>query len=114
MQFFIMCFVRRFVAEQISVRPGISQPFITFKTAFPQRKGNGAVRVIRFDPADDPAENLIRIIGVFPALQNKGAKADPIPPLYCCQDIVFLQAITLDLAVCTAYAAVKAVVFAVI
>lgn len=76
----VMAAVRRFVPQQKPVRARVKERLVALPAALPDGKRNGAFGKPRFDFTDDGAEAFICKIRVLAALQNKGAKAEAVPP----------------------------------
>ena len=60
--------VRRFVAQQVPVGPGVKPQLIGLFGMFAHRQGHGAVRVRGFDVRDQRGQPLRRPRGVFAPL----------------------------------------------
>ena len=107
----VMGFIRRLMAQQIPLRPGIKPALINLPRMFSHRQSNGAVRV-RFLYRLHQRCNLIRSIShILPALQDKS----PIPQIIALptasENLLRRQPVSPDLAVGCTDAAVITVVF---
>ena len=103
-----------FVAEQITVRAGLTEPPVAFAGALADRKGDGAVGKLMSDLRDDLTEPVICEIPVLSALQDEGTEAQSVSKMAAGQDVLFRQPVALRVGVALADAAVVAVVFTVV
>ena len=78
MQLPVVRLIRGLVAKKIALRPRIEEPLIALVRPLADRERNRAVRVLRLDGADNTDKPLIGKVRVFPALQDEGAKAEPV------------------------------------
>ena len=81
--------VGRFVTKKISVCTRIKQSFVTFVTAFAERKRYCAVGIFLLDFLHNIAHNIIGKISVLSALQNKGAKTERVACIAALQNLLF-------------------------
>lgn len=109
-----MLFIRSLMAQQISVRPCIKIALIAFLWLFSDRECNCAVRILCLNPGHYPTDALIRIVRILTALQHKGAKAKLIATLAACHNLLRAQAIAVRVRITVPYAAIEAIVFAVV
>ena len=107
----VMGFIRRLMAQQIPLRPGIKPALINLPRMFPHRQSNGAVRM-RFFYRLHQHGNLIRHIShILPALQHKSSISQFIPSPAACKNLFRRQPVSSDLTVRCTDAAVITVVF---
>ena len=110
----IMRLVRRLVAEQVAVCPGVIEGLVICPRHLPQGEGHGAVGVVGFDGPKEPAHAGNGKGPVLAALENEGAKAQPVALGAAGENILVRQAVAVAVLVRPADAAVVAVVFAVV
>ena len=101
------------MAQQIAIRPRLKETPVAFFGFFPCGEGDGAVGIAAFDLRNQAGKKIVRIIGVFAALQHKRAESQAIALPAAVQYFFFAEAVPGSLTVVPADAAVKAVVFAV-
>ena len=104
--------VRRLVAEEIPVRPGVKQPPVACPAPLPQGEGHGAVGPPFLHGPDEGAENVVGIVPVLPSLEHKGPEAQGVALGAAGQDVLGGEAVAVGGPVAPADAAVIAVVFA--
>ena len=100
--------------EQIPVCAGVKICLITRSFFFPDRECHCTVRVCPLDRRHQTADLLIRKIGVFSALQDKGAESKFIPCRAAEEDLLLCEAVALGTCIAPADAAVIAVIFTVV
>ena len=76
MELFVVFLICRFVAKKIAVCSRIIKLSVAFLRSFAERQRNGAVWLERLDTANYITHNLVGVISVLAALQNKGTKAE--------------------------------------
>ena len=81
--------VGRFVTKKIPLGTRIKQSFVTFVTAFAERKRYCAVGIFLLDYLHNIAHNIIGKISVLSALQNKGAKTERVACIAALQNLLF-------------------------
>ena len=104
--------VRRLVAEQIAVCPGVVEGLVIRPLHLPQGEGHGAVGVVGFDGPKEAAHAGNGKGPVLTALENEGAKAQPVALGAAGENILVRQAVAVTVLVRPADAAVVAVVAA--
>ena len=104
--------VRRLVAEQVAVCPGVIQGLVICPLHLPQGEGHGAVGVVGFDGPKEPTHAGNGKGSVLATLENEGAKAKLIALGAAGEDILVRQAVAVAVLVRPADAAVVAVVAA--
>ena len=78
MQSAIMCPVPGFMPEQIPIRPRLIKQAVRSLFPFTDGKGERTIRPATFDQTDDLLYPRIRIPGILPSLQDKGAESQSI------------------------------------
>ena len=106
--------IRRLVPKQIPVCAGVKICLITRSFFFPDRECHCTVRVCPLDRRHQTADLLICKIGVFSALQDKGAESKLIPCRAAEEDLLLCEAVALGTCIAPADAAVIAVIFTVV
>lgn len=104
--------VRRLVAEQVAVCPGVIQGLVILPRHLSQGEGHGAVGVVGFDGPKEPAHAGNGKGSILAALENEGAKAQLIALGAAGENILVRQAVAVAVLVRPADAAVVAVVAA--
>ena len=110
----VMLLVVCLMAEQITVCPGVVEPFVAVIRTLSNRKGNGTVGELCADRGDDIAEPFIGKPSVFAALKDKCPESEAVSFLAAGEDIFFGEAIAQGVCIALADAAVIAVVAAVV
>ena len=110
MEFSVVCLVSRFVAKQVSVGTCLKISLIACPVLFADGQGDGTVRMICLDAADQAAQPVIRKILILASLEYKGPKAQLIACPAACQYFLRRQSIPGSLPVITPDTAVIAVV----
>ena len=77
MKLLIVFFVRRLVAQKITIRTRRAHELVFRFLIFAERKGHGTVGIMPFDIGNDPYRSLRRK-SPLAALQNKGAKSERV------------------------------------
>jgi hypothetical protein len=103
-----------FMPEQITVRPGAVQGFIACTAPLPNREGYGMAGEFGPYGRDNIRHAFIGKIGVFPALEDKGFKAQTVPDPAAVKDLSFTEPVSLRSLIAPPDPAVEAVIFAVI
>ncbi len=109
----VMPFRRRFVTEQITVRTGFKQPLIRIPAPLSNGKGHRTVGKSSLYLRYQGTQPAIRKVSVLPALQDKGAKAQPMAFPAAVQDFLFGQAVSPGVFVVPAQTAVITIVSAI-
>ena len=113
MQLPVVRLIRGLVAKKIALRPRIKEPLIALVRPFADRERNRAVRVLRLDCADNTDKPVIGKVRVFAALQDKGAKPEPVA-LHTAEEYILLrEPVALRLRVAPLQTAVMTVVLTV-
>ena len=113
MQLPVVCLIRGLVAKKIALRPRIKEPLIALVRPLADGKRNRAVRVLRPDCADNTDKPVIGKVRIFPALQDEGAKAEPVA-LHTAEEYILLrEPVALCLRVAPLQTAVMTVVLTV-
>ena len=102
--------VRSLVPEQIAVRSCVIIPLIAFPALLPDRQRYRQIRIKAFDPGYDPADPVIRIEQILPALKHNRAKPQFIALTGTGQDLFLTQTVSFCVCVGPAKAAVIAVI----
>ena len=113
MQFLIVCLVRGLMAKKVAVRPRIKETLIALMRPFADGERERTVRVLRLDRADNTDKPVIVKVRVFPALQDKGAKPEPVAFHATEQYVLLREPIALCLRIATLQTAVMTVVLTV-
>ena len=74
------------VAQQVALGARVMQGLVARAAALPHRQRHGTVGVGGADARDYIAEALVGKPGVLAALQDEGAKAEPVTFLRTCED----------------------------
>ena len=106
--------IRRFVPKQIAGGARIEQALVRFARAFAQGKGDGAIGVALVNGGDYARHAIIGEERVFPALEHKGTEAQLVALFAACQDLFLAEPIAVCASIASPYAAVEAVVLAVV
>ena len=114
MQLSVVHRIRRLVPEQIPVCARVKICLITRSFFFPDRECHCTVRVCPLDRRHQVADPFIRKIGVFSALQHKGAKSKLIPRRAAGEDLLLREPVALGTCIAPADTAVITVIFAVV
>ena len=112
MQHPVMGRIGGLVPQQVAVGTGVKICLIALSGLLSDRQGNGTVRMLFLDAADQPADLLVREERILPALQDNGPEAQPVPPVRAVQDLFFCQPVPVRAAVGPADPAVIAVIAA--
>ena len=110
MQLPVVRLIRGLVAKKIALRPRIKEPLIALVRPFADRERNRAVRVLRLDGADNTDKPVIVKVRVFPALQDEGAKSEPVA-LHAAEEYILLRE---PVALCLRIAPLEAAVMTVV
>ena len=102
------------VAEKVSVCSGLKEPSVTLSGKFPDGKSDRAVRKTLPDSGDDICHPVFREPSVLAALEDKGAEAETVSVFAAGKNLIFGQSVADRVFIAFAYAAVIAVVPAVV
>lgn len=111
MQSAIMCPVPGFMPEQIPVRPRLIKQAVRSLFPFTDGEGERTIRPATFDQTDDMLYPRIRIPGILPSLQDKGAESQLISLLTAGQNFLFRQAVALSFFILPAQSTVITIIF---
>ena len=114
MQAAIVRGVGRLVPQEIAVGPGRAQGGIALLRPLADRQRQGARREFALDGRDQACQACVGKVGVLPALQDKGAKAQRIARPAARQDLVLGQPVAAGGPVAVPDATVIAVVLAIV
>ena len=114
MQLFIVRRICRFVAQQIAPCTCIKIGLIVFSCLFADGECNSTVGKCRMDRSHKRADPFCCKIKIFPALQDKGTKAECIAFSAAGEDFFFCQPVAVGMTVSGPDTAIVAVIFAVI
>ena len=103
-----------FVPKKVSVSTCVEKSFIALFTLFTDRERYGAVRKTATDFGYNIADYFVCIMQIFAALQNIGAKAQPVSFFAAGEDFVLCQSVTDSVLVVPPDTAVVAVVAAIV
>jgi len=106
--------IKGLVPEKIAVRPGVEEALEAFARQFSDRQRDCAVRPGGMDLGNDLRHPVLVKPAVLPALQDEGAESQIVSALAAGEDLLFCEAVADRVLITSAYAAVEAVVSAVI
>ena len=114
MQHTVVGGVKGLVPEKIAVRPGVEEALEAFARQFSDRQRDCAVRPGGMDLGNDLRHPVLVKPAVLPALQDEGAESQTVSALAAGEDLLLCEAVADRVLIAPAYAAVEAVVSAVI
>ena len=106
--------VGSFVAKEVAVGSGVEEALVALSRALAEGEGDGAVGVGVSDGGDDVAHTVVVEPGVFTPLHDEGAETEGVALLATFEYLLLGKAVAADVVLASAYAAVEAVVFAMV
>ena len=98
--------------QEIPVCARLKKAPVALFALLSDRQGNGAVGMSLLDLRNDLAYKIIRKMRILPSLQHESPEIQRIAAVRTVEDLLFREAVSLNLPVIPAEAAVQAVVFA--